>query len=797
MLDIDDHNNIDINRFSNSAYIQPGKYMMKWYMNKIQMPEIEFIISDSDNNNSPSSVCFTAENISKIALTKEAIEHLEWYNDCLDLSSLSGSTYNIDISTLSLYFQIPKNLLEYTDEYWDSPSLWDSGINGALLDYNINSRVNYPNGNYNSYAVNANGVAGFNLGTWRARTEWQAEIQHDTGSNLPINRSIKWNQFHAYREIKALKSKLILGEDYLDSNLFEIFRYIGVSLRTDINMLPPNLRDFAPEVTGIAKTNAQVTISQQGKLIYQTQVPAGAFIINNIPSYTNGILDVKIEELDGSIQEYKINAKSSPYLTRPGSVRYKLATGKVSSDDYHYQDPFVAGELSWGLTNSLSMFSGLIGSNNYKSIAIGLGQNLFSFGALSFDITKSIANKSNNESEKGSTYRVNYIKQLVDLDAQIHISAMRYSDNFMTMSDLTNYNYSYVSNNNSHKMKGFYSLSLNKRHDTQRISTTFTYTDRTYWNKSNDTRYDATLSKYFDLGDYKNISLNFTGYSSKFEKYRDKGAYLNISIPWGNYSSINYNTNINADNKVSHMVGVFNRIDDETNYRLNLGHRSNKFIGSSFINHDASHAKINASSSFAESEYLAFGLSAQGGVTITKEGGAFHRTGIPGSTRILVDTDGVQAIPVKGYGASAYSNIFGKIVIPEVRSYYRNKISINLDEMPNNADVIDTVDTATLTEGAIGYRKFKVNSGLKMMVIIKLENGNNPPFGAEIYNRKGVNTGIIGESGLTYLSGINADEIMTIGKNTHSLCAIQIPNDLASINHSMLLICKDENKQSF
>ncbi|WP_162868191.1 fimbria/pilus outer membrane usher protein, partial [Klebsiella pneumoniae] len=73
---------------------------------------------------------------------------------------------------------------------------------------------------------------------------------------------------YAYRAVPALRSKLTLGEGYLDSGLFDSFRFGGLSLRSDDNMLPPNLRGYAPEVTGVAKSNAKVIISQQGRVLY-------------------------------------------------------------------------------------------------------------------------------------------------------------------------------------------------------------------------------------------------------------------------------------------------------------------------------------------------------------------------------------------------------------------------------------------------------------------------------------------------------------------------------------------------
>ncbi len=47
------------------------------------------------------------------------------------------------------------------------------------------------------------------------------------------------------------KAKLTVGEDYLSSDIFDTFRFSGVSLNSDLSMLPPSLRGYAPEVTGI------------------------------------------------------------------------------------------------------------------------------------------------------------------------------------------------------------------------------------------------------------------------------------------------------------------------------------------------------------------------------------------------------------------------------------------------------------------------------------------------------------------------------------------------------------------
>lgn len=108
------------------------------------------------------------------------------------------------------------------------------------------------------------------------------------------------------------------------------------------------------------------------------------------------------------------------------------------------------------------------------------------------------------------------------------------------------------------------------------------------------------------------------------------------------------------------------------------------------------------------------------------------------------------------------TNRFGKAVITNVNSYYRNQTSIDLDNLPEDVETTQSVIQATLTEGAIGYRRFDVIAGSKAMVTILMAGRDAPPFGATAKNSSGQDTGIVGEEGLTYLSGMQPGETMTL-----------------------------------
>lgn len=149
-------------------------------------------------------------------------------------------------------------------------------------------------------------------------------------------------------------------------------------------------------------------------------------------------------------------------------------------------------------------------------------------------------------------------------------------------------------------------------------------------------------------------------------------------------------------------------------------------------------------------------------------------------------------MPVRGYGNVAETNLWGKAVVADVNSYYRNKASIDLDKLGDSAEAIKSVVQATLTEGAIGYRKFEVIAGEKAMAVIKLVDGSEPPFGATVRNARQQETGIVNDGGSVYLSGIKAGENMTVHWGGAAQCEVQMPMLLPPdmLVNNLLLPCR-------
>jgi outer membrane usher protein FimD/PapC len=793
VLDVNDRKNIDLSQFSRGGYIMPGTYDMTVHINKNDLPEQKVPFYAVDSEAGGSRACLSPALVEQLGFKANVMSGLTWWHEgeCLDEGGVQGMEVRGDLPTSSLYLNIPQAFLEYTDENWDPPSRWDEGIPGLLLDYNVNARSQRQQRDRSrSYNVSGNGTTGVNLGAWRLRADWQANLNHQTGAGQSTTNQLDWSRYYAYRAIPSLRSKLTLGESYLDSGMFDSFRFAGASLVSDDNMLPPNLRGYAPEVVGVAKTNAKVVISQQGRVLYESTVASGPFRIQDINDSVSGELNVRVEEQDGSVQEFVVNTANIPYLTRPGQVRFKLATGKPSDWQHHSQGPvFGTGEFSWGVSNGWSLYGGVLAGGDYNALSLGLGRDLMALGALSFDATQSQARLPQEYGTlRGGSYRLSYSKNFDEYDSQVTFAGYRFSEqDFMSMSEYLDARYYGTRTGNGKEM---YTITFNKHFRDWGLSNYINYSHETYWDRPANDRYNLTMSRYFDMGQFRNLSLSLSAYRNEYNGTKDDGAYLSLSMPWGERSRVSYNTTVNR-NDTTHQVGYYDRVDEHSNYQLSAGSSRSGVNASGYYNHEGDKARMSANASYQEGSYSAVGVSAQGGMTLTPEGGAAHRAGALGGTRMLIDTQGVSGVPVRGYGRTTNTNAWGKAVIDDVNSYYRNKASIDLNTLGDNAEATKSVVQATLTEGAIGYRQFDVIAGAKAMAVIKRADGSEPPFGTTVLNARKQETGIVNDGGSVYLSGINAGDVMTVHWGGSAQCEVRMPSPLPvdMLMNTLLLPC--------
>lgn len=788
LLDVKERGNIDVNRFSHRGYIMPGEYIMSVHVNKQELSEQTVAIYVPDNNPDGSETCVPPSLVKQFGLKKEIEQQLQWWHQgqCLVIESLPGLTVKVELGDATLFLGVPATYLEYSSEYWDPPSTWDNGIPGLLLDYHLNVQQQLHNQHgKNKHSDSANGTLGTNLGAWRLRADWQARYDSDA---MFQQQRWEWNRYYAYRALPHLAARLTLGEDFLNSDIFDTFRFTGASLVTDDNMLPANLRGYAPEITGVASSNAKVIVSQQGRILKEVLVAAGPFRIQDVNDSVSGRLDVRIEEQNGSVQQFQMETASIPYLTRPGLVRYKIAVGRPSDLQHHYQGSvFTTGEFSWGVNNGWSLYGGGVTDGEYNAGALGIGRDLMLFGALSFDVTQSKAKLAEwEQSLSGRSYRLSYSKRFDDYDNQVTFAGYRFSEqNYMSMNEYLQARA--YQGSRSQNSKEMYTISFNQQLRDWASSVYLNYSHQTYWVRPDNDRYNLTLARYFDIGKFNNVSLSLTAYRNKSNGSNEDGMYLSLSVPWGRQSTISYSGS-KGKQEDSHQLN-YNSADNNGNYyQLSGGLSRAGTMASGFYSYQGSLAQMNAAASYQAGQYSSLSASLQGGATATLQGAALHRITTPGGTRMLIDTDGAAGIPIRSYGNATYSNRFGKAIVSDINNYSRSHVSIDLDALPETAQAMTSVTQGTLTEGAIGYRHFEIITGDKAMAVIRLSDGSSPPFGAVVLNRKQQEVGIVDDIGTVYLSGIRADEKMKVKWGGEEQCELELPRQLTQNGLANLLL---------
>ncbi len=103
---------------------------------------------------------------------------------------------------------------------------------------------------------------GLNIGPWRLRNYTTFEHSNQSGS--------EWDNVYSYlqRNIVLLRSQLTLGDSSAPADVFDSVPFRGFQMASDDDMLPSSICvNYAPVIRGVARSNALVTIRQNGYVV--------------------------------------------------------------------------------------------------------------------------------------------------------------------------------------------------------------------------------------------------------------------------------------------------------------------------------------------------------------------------------------------------------------------------------------------------------------------------------------------------------------------------------------------------
>ncbi|MFA1647508.1 MAG: fimbria/pilus outer membrane usher protein, partial [Enterobacteriaceae bacterium] len=324
-----------------------------------------------------------------------------------------------------LLLTLPQAALTSQARGYVAPEMWDEGINALLLNYSLSGDNSWSRNRTsdNSNSQYANLRPGINIGPWRLRnyTTW----------NRDSDGKARWDSAYTYaqRNIVPLKSQMTLGDSTSPSDVFDSLPFRGGQLASDDDMLPDSLKGYAPVVRGIARTNAQVIVRQNGYVIYQTYVAPGAFEITDMyPTGGAGDLNVAVKESDGSEQDFVVPFASVPVLQREGRLKYSLTGGHYRPSDSNVDKKnLLLGTAIYGLPQGFTLYGGVQQSTPYQAYALGVGKNMGGMGALSVDVTQAWSSPKGASSSKGQAWRIRFSKNFTDIGTTFSATSYRYS----------------------------------------------------------------------------------------------------------------------------------------------------------------------------------------------------------------------------------------------------------------------------------------------------------------------------------------------------------------------------------
>lgn len=738
---------------------------------------------------------------------------------CLFLSEL-GPTVNWEVSLpkLRLDLVVPQAGLYHTPRGYIPVSEWDAGATALYLRHNTNfSHTENTQAHFRYNYLWSNINSGLNLGLWQLRHQGNLRYVDNSlsGSQYKYNPVKTWVQ----RPLPQLNSLISIGDNYTSSSMFGSLSFNGIKLGTDQRMWPQGKRGYAPEVRGVAATSARVVVRQQGRVIYETTVSPGAFVINDLFSTRGqGDLNVDVVEANGQISTFTVPYSAVPDSVRPGNWSYELSTGYVRHY-YNVENTFFEGVLQHGINNYLT---GNIGGRIADKYAAGLfgGVVATSMGAFGLNAVYSNARVEQDDRQQGWRAEASYSKTFTT-GTNLSLAAYRYSTRGYrdlqdvlgvrkqnkghdiytsdTLNQRSNFSATISQQMGEWGMLNLSGSTADYYHDTSRLTQLQLGYSKSWRGVSfnfNASRQRSTHSNRY------NTSVNDADYDASTQrKYTENVFSLGISIPLdfgSSRSQLNFDMNRSRDTR-SAMVGVSGTAGEKStfSYSTYAGIDSHDNDGGSTtfggnVERRTSFGALRASASKGN-WYRQYGIGTSG--TVVLHSGGVTAGPYTSETFALVEASGARGAVVRN-GQGATVDRFGYALLPSVTPYRYNSVSLESQEMNADAELQGGSQRVAPYAGAIAHVKFDTISGKPALINTSLKNGELPPMGADVMNSDGDVIGMVGQGGQIYarLAPLSGTLVVKWGENKGQQCRVryQLPGQADTLLYQLTLPCHQE-----
>lgn len=743
---------VDLAVFERGNAVPAGRYNVDLYVNRSWVGRHDVRLGHPKAG-VPTVPCMTPNMLQLLQLAEGAVQ---WPPDadqttaCVALGELApGTAVDFDLSRLRMDITVPQALLGREPRRYVDPASWQEGIPALFANYDVNANHSQRSGTEtNSLRLRLD--TGLNLGAWRFRHEGNGSWDNGVGGD----RRWKTVRSYAQRHFAALRSTLTLGDLYTDGAVFDSLALRGAELATADRMLPPSRRGFAPIVRGTAETNAEVSIRQNGSLLYRTMVPPGPFVIDDL--YATGFggdLEVTVTEADGRVQRFLMPYGAVPQLLRSGMTRHDVALGQLRGSAGAGSTPVAQAVLQHGVSDELTVYGGVQAAQQYVSILGGTAFNTRA-GALALDATVATARARGGVRSRGERMRLSWSKSLPQTQTVLDFAARYMTDGYQTIDRAHRWR-NEVSKDSfgwwrqAERMR--FSLAVNQPLDVQDARLYANASMHKYWgNQPASLSYQLGYSGTFKLVNYNLMIQRLNSGSNGWNT--SLGLYL--SIPLGRSSR-------SPRLLTSHTVDTRNGVQQQATLSSTLGE-----YGQLNWSMTAAHANQGrGSSGFASMGYQtpwsALGLgysvgrgysqlsgSARGALLV--HGGGLTLGRQIGDSAVLVHAPGATGARVQN-GVNLRVDSRGYALISQVTPYELQNIQLDPGGLPLGVELGATGRNIALYQGAVARVDFETKTGRAVIATLHTPSGQLVPFGSRVLTPGGEEVGIVGQGGRALL----------------------------------------------
>jgi outer membrane usher protein len=757
-----------LNALSSSQDLAPGRYLVSIDVNRsfFDRREIEFTANAQGDGLVP---CLSRQLLNDIGVKLDSLAEPEaTLGTCVDLQRLiPGALTQLDGAQLSLSISIPQIAMRRDVAGYVDPQLWDYGINTAFVNYQVSAQQgrSHQTGHNSSQDLYLN--SGLNLGAWRLRSNnaFRSDAQGER----------TWSRAYTYlqRDLPGTHSQLTLGETYTPGDVFRSVPIKGVQIASDMSMLPDSLQNYAPIIRGVAQTRAKLEIRQNGYPIYSTYVSAGPYEINDLTTAGgSGELEIILTEADGQVRRFTQPYATLNNLLREGVWRYSTSLGRYNAPSYSVDDAMLwQGTLATGVGWDSTLYGGLMGNDFYQAGTLGIGKNLGSIGALSFDVTRSTADIDPHDSRRnvqGMSYAVKYGKTF-ETRTNVRFAGYRYStEGYRDFSEAVR------ERSADQRFRGS-RRSLLEASVFQDIgphsSLSLTLSQEDFWRSDDQQRqFQFNFSTRYNRVSY---SL-YASRSLNDDQFNDRQFGLSLSMPldFGRSTTATYDVRENQG-QLNQRAALSGRGEgDRLNYRASLSNNeSHQQSAELSLGYQAPFASLGAGLTQG-TDYNSLSLNASGALLL-------HGDGLELGP-YLGETSGLAHVPdIAGVGllnaSSARTNNRGYALIPYLQPYRVNRVILDTDQLDPNVEIDNGVTQVVPRRGAVVKATFPARTVQRLVLTTRDSRGAALPFGAQVSNADDEILGIVGQAGQVLLGTVDGQQTLYVrwGNTSTEQCQLQ------------------------